>query len=117
MSAPRRVRIGIVVTRGHESIFLRCMGGIVNRFREGRFGVVLLCAASGVGAVQRTLQHPDITVTVLPEFSPGAVATIDAAASDVLYYWEIGSDVLSEDQAAVDEHVRFFAEADASSTG
>jgi protein O-GlcNAc transferase len=85
----------MVVTRGHESIFLRCMAGIVNRFPPGLFRVVVLCSASAVDTVQRMLHHPDVAVMVLPESFPAAVATIEAAACDVLYYWEVGSDALN----------------------
>jgi hypothetical protein len=95
MSAPHRARIGMVVTRGHESIFLRCMGGIVNRCPQGRFDVVVLCSASAIGTVQKALHHPDVSVAALPEHFPSAAATIVAAACDVLYYWEIGSDALN----------------------
>jgi protein O-GlcNAc transferase len=84
-----------VVTRGHESIFLRCMGGIVNRFPLGQFDVVVLCAASSITTMQQILQHPDVSVTVLPESFPAAVATIQAAACGLLYYWEVGSDALN----------------------
>jgi hypothetical protein len=84
MSAPHRARIGMVVTRSHESIFLRCMVGIVNRFPQRKFDVVVLCAASAIATVQQALHHPDVSVAVLPEHFPAAVATIEAPACGLL---------------------------------
>ena len=92
---PGRRRIGFVVTRGHESLFLKCLAGILNRLPPGEFDAVILCAPSCAERIRRGLQHPDLSIGVLPEQFPAAVAAIQAARCHVLYYWEIGSDALN----------------------
>jgi predicted O-linked N-acetylglucosamine transferase (SPINDLY family) len=90
-----RKHIGIVVTRGHEPIFLRCMSGILNRLTPSRFQVTVFCAAKSLPTLQHRIQHPDVRFAVLPEAFPPAVATLQQAECDLLYYWEVSSDALN----------------------
>ena len=86
-------RLGIVVTSGHEGVFLKCMAGIVNRLPNDDLEVTLVCSApSGPAILQAEIQHPDIHYQPLPSSFDGAVRTVHAAGFDLLYYWEVGTD-------------------------
>lgn len=88
-------RVGIVVTRGHEGNFLRNFGGILQRLNPDLFDVVLIGSRWSARKLQRDVAREQMEVVGIPDDIPGACDTIRAAACDVLYYWEIGSDALN----------------------
>jgi len=94
-SGDARPRIGLVVTRGHDLVFLKCMGEILNRLPSDSLDVVVFCAVSAIDRVRQAIHRPDVSATVLPERFPAAASTLAAAHCDVLYYWECGSDALN----------------------
>lgn len=90
-----RPRVGFVLTRGHEAVFLRCMAGIINRLPQDRFELAVFCAPSAVETVRHEIPDPRIVIHPLPPHFPWAVRALADAACDLLYYWEIGSDALN----------------------
>ena len=88
-----RIRIGIVVTRGHEPIFLRTMKGILERLEADEFEASVMCAASGAAAIRRSL--PNVRLMNMPEQLSLAAETIRNERFDILHYWEIGTDWLN----------------------
>lgn len=86
-----RPRIGFHVSRRHEHIFLACMRGIIERIRAERFEIVILAPR----AVAASLGGRGLTFVPLGDSLPGAIRQIRAAACDLIYYWEVGSDPLN----------------------
>ena len=92
--APRtgRPRIGVVVTRGHESVFLRSLGGVLARIDPGRFEIVVVCHRAGCHRIRQGISSASVAVRPLGEPLDRAAETIRSARFDLLYYWEIGTD-------------------------
>lgn len=88
-------RIGVVVTRGHEELFLRCMGGIFRRFSPARFQLIVMCDSRAVQKLRGGLRRSDIEFIPLDHHFRRTVNNAVEANCDLLYYWEIGSDSLN----------------------
>lgn len=93
--APGKPRIGFVVTRGHEGIFLRCLAGIIEGLDSQQLDVVLLCPQSSELRLRQELHSPHLEWHVFREEIVPAVETIARAGCHVLYYWEVGTDSLN----------------------
>jgi len=90
-----RKRIGILVSWQHEGIFLRCMQGIVQRLDAERFEIVVLCSRSALEPLRKSLRRDNLQFAVFSDLLPEAIRQIRAAACDLIYYWEIGSDPMN----------------------
>ncbi|MBI2480955.1 MAG: tetratricopeptide repeat protein, partial [Planctomycetia bacterium] len=84
-------RVGIVVTRSHEGIFLRSMSNIIERLDAQMCDLVILCSHGATGMIRDRI-HRDVEIVGFPERFDHVVSVIQNAAVDVLYYWEIGTD-------------------------
>jgi predicted O-linked N-acetylglucosamine transferase (SPINDLY family) len=84
--------VGFVVTAGHEGVFLRCMGGILNRFHSESLRYTVTASARKIEGMRRVVANRRIEFMPLPEEFVGARETLEAAAFDLLYYWEVGTD-------------------------
>jgi tetratricopeptide (TPR) repeat protein len=97
--SPRRndgpPHIGVVVTHGHEGVFYKCMGGLVDRLPAHGLRVTVVCCRSGRNILGQWLRHPELRYHVIPERVDQAAEAVAAAGYDVLYYWEIGTDSLN----------------------
>jgi len=93
--APARAgpwRVGFVVTPGHEGVFARCMSGLLNGIDPARFGVAVVCSRARAGAIAGAVRRKDVRWLQLPLRFDHAAERLRAAAFDVLYYWEVGTD-------------------------
>jgi predicted O-linked N-acetylglucosamine transferase (SPINDLY family) len=84
--------IGFVVTATHEGVFLRCMGGIIDRLDRRRWQVTVACPRSAIDLMRRSLHTRDVQLLALPPRFDQAVAHLRAAAFDLVYFWEVGTD-------------------------
>ena len=91
------VRVGFVVTHGHEGVFLKCMRGIVNRLPDrGHFEISLVCSRQGGADILRTgMEHPGLKFLSLPSDLDEAAARVRSAGFDILHYWEVGTDSMN----------------------
>ncbi|MGE0760779.1 MAG: tetratricopeptide repeat protein [Pirellulaceae bacterium] len=87
-----RPRIGFVVTAGHETAFLKLLAGIVDHLDGRVFDVAVLCAETGLSRIRQGLRRPDVKLIGFSESFDRIAACVRAAACDLLYYWEIGTD-------------------------
>lgn len=87
-------RLGFVVTVGHEGLFIRCTGGIVDRLNRQEFDVYVIGCPSTLQYLSQQLKS-NVTFVPLPVRYDQAVETLDRVACDLLYHWEIGSDALN----------------------
>ena len=90
-----KVRVGFLVTPGHEGGFLRLTRPIIERLDGGRFEPVLIYHQQSEKRLSRHFWRADLRrVAFSADFEP-AVRTIRAVACDVIYYWKVGADVWS----------------------
>ena len=90
-----RKRIGILVTRRHERMFLQSMRGIVERLSQDRFEIVILASRAIVDTLQAKLRPAGLQFVGFGDSLPDAIAQVRAAACDLIYYWEVGSDAIN----------------------
>ena len=88
-----RPRVGMVVTAGHEGVFLRFLGGILQGMSLREFDLHIVCAPSGCERIRSYLNRDEIHVLPMPGRFDAAVQMLRDARFDVLYHWEVGSDV------------------------
>jgi hypothetical protein len=90
-SSPRP-KLGLVVTRGHEGIFLRWCTELLRRMQPKDWEIVVICPRAGMPQVQTALNGSRIQL--LPVCGPleQIVNTVREAYFDVLCHWETGSD-------------------------
>jgi predicted O-linked N-acetylglucosamine transferase (SPINDLY family) len=88
-----RPRIGFVVTSGHEAIFLRSLGRVLDDLPAEKFELVVICPQTSAGFLRAGLKNEMIELLPIPYQFPQVVEAVRAARFDVLYHWETGTDV------------------------
>lgn len=94
-STNSRVRVGFLVTNGHEGIFSRCMSGIVDRLDRQRFEIQLLAPVSAARCLKAELNCEHTEFVELPERFHRMLPAVRRQDLDVLYFWECGTDLLN----------------------
>lgn len=90
-----RQRIGFVVTAGHERVFIRCLGGILQRLSTQEMALVIVCGPESARIIHQALHRPELSYLALAGRFAEAVEILRAARFDLLYYWECGTDALN----------------------
>eukprot|EP00913_Durusdinium_trenchii_P035248 g32978.t1 len=85
--------VGVVVTDGHEGVFLRFCGGILQRFDPELFDVTVVCSTEAEQRIRSTLAVKSIRTLPITSRFDQTLNAIHDAAFDVIYHWEVGSDV------------------------
>ncbi len=92
----RRVRVGFLVTAGHEAGFIRGTAGIIERLHADRFETVLFCAQQSVKRIRKSFQRTDLAIVPLPRRFDQAVQVARTASCDVIYFWKVGADTWNQ---------------------
>jgi predicted O-linked N-acetylglucosamine transferase (SPINDLY family) len=87
-----RIRVGCVVTAGHEVAFLRLIWDALKRMNREEFETSIVCSAAAVGKFQSAIGHDSTPIVAIPEQPHCIVETIREQHFDVLYYFEICTD-------------------------
>jgi len=95
LQATGRKKVGFVVSRGHEGIFLRSMAGVLKHMTPGLFELVVICAADGVTDIREEISDEHIRILPMPEGIDNVVDLLRRDRFDLLYYWEIATDALN----------------------
>ncbi len=90
-----RKRIGILVTRGHERMFLQSIRGVIEQLDGRRFQPVILCSRAVADMIRAGIRRDDLPIVGFRDKLGDAVWTVREAACDLIYYWEVGSDALN----------------------
>ena len=90
-----RPRVGIVVTDGHEGVFVRCLGHLVARLAGPDLDVSVICSRAGANVIRSLLPDVAWEFLVIPDHVDQAAERIRQARFDLLHYWEIGSDAMN----------------------
>ncbi len=95
-AAPARAvpEIGIVVTHGHEGVFLKCFEGILNRSTGQKVKCTLISSTiAGSNILRTSLKNPNLTgITVVAKDIRDFAARIAERHFDALHYFEVGTD-------------------------
>ena len=91
---PGQTRVGLLVSPGHEGIFLRSMQGIIERL-DARFRLFMVCGATGKPALERALRRDELSFVGLRGALEDMAAGVREARLDILYHWEIGTDAIN----------------------
>lgn len=86
----RTPRLGVVVTRGHEGVFLKCMAGLLRELRVHFDWLVVCSQPNGRKILEPHL--PGVGWLELSSDLTQALAQLREAHCDLLYYWEVGTD-------------------------
>lgn len=85
-------KVGFVVTRSHEGIFLRSLVGVLNRLPSDSIRWIVVCAPSGLERIRSAVRNPAVEYVTIPDRIDVAAEVLRKHELDVLYYWEICSD-------------------------
>ncbi len=84
-----RARVGFLVTRRHEGMFLQSMRGIIEKLDNQRIESVILCSQASAAALRTGIRRDGLRYVAFRDTFDDAVRTIRAAACDLIYYWEV----------------------------
>ncbi|MCB1049499.1 MAG: tetratricopeptide repeat protein [Acidobacteria bacterium] len=89
------LRIGFLVTSGHESIFLTCTRGLIDQWDPQKAQLVLIGAPGSREMLLPDGPKSSVTWLELPAHLPHAIDTLRHQNLDLIYFWEIGSDAFN----------------------
>ncbi len=87
----RRIRVGFLVTAGHEGGFLRGMSRVVAALAD-RFEVLVFCTRRALGRVQAAIACDEVRYVVFPPQFDQAVEAVRATGCHIIYHWKVGPD-------------------------
>lgn len=90
-----KLRVGFLVTPGHEGGFLRLTRDIIERIDGERFEPVLIYHQQSQKRLATHFRRRDLRRVAFGPELPSAVEQVRAAKCDVIYYWKVGADVWS----------------------
>lgn len=95
LELPRRngkPHVGVVVTSGHEGVYVECVGRLVARLSRAEMDVTVVSSRAGINILKHLMPDADVTYLRIPGEVTKAAETLRDAAFDLLHYWEIGTD-------------------------
>ena len=88
-----KIRVGFLVTPGHEGGFLRLTNGLIEGLDSEKFVPILIYNETTAPKYEGRFQRPDLVHVPYSWNFEDAVRTIHSAKCDVIYYWKVGADV------------------------
>lgn len=85
-------RVGMVVTRSHEDLFVRSMAGVLRHMDLSEFPVTVVCHPGREQHISNLLDCPGVDMFAMPEQVSAAASSLQQAQFDILYFWEIATD-------------------------
>ena len=86
------LRIGFLVTGGHERIFLTCTQGIIQRWGSSKAELTLIAPPSSLALLQSRVSNPRVRYMALNGSFTDMVDQVRKAGFHLIYFWEVGSD-------------------------
>lgn len=87
-----RLRIGMVVSQGHEGIFSRSLKGMLPQFDRRQFDITIAVSRPSLANTRSMLPFDNIHWLALDSRVDRAAEQLRQAQLDVLYHWEVGTD-------------------------
>jgi predicted O-linked N-acetylglucosamine transferase (SPINDLY family) len=94
-STCKKIRVGFLVTPGHEGGFLRLTRPIIERLDGERFQPVLIHHVRSRPRLAKDFQPSDQERVMFDSDFASAVERIRQTRCDILYYWKVGADAWS----------------------
>ncbi len=91
----QRLRVGFLVTHGHESVFLKFMSGLIRQLDPRAFEPFVISHPGSIASIKGPLHNNQVQYLPIGTDLPGAIHQLRAAQLDLLYYWEVGTDALN----------------------
>ena len=88
-----KIRVGFLVTKGHEGGFYRYTSEIIKRLDPKRFEAFLIYHESSAKAFQDMTEQNHVTHLTFDWNFEATVAKIKNAECDIIYFWKVGADV------------------------
>lgn len=88
-----RPSVGIYVTDGHEGVLIRFLGRMLELIRPVDYEIVILCSKYCRNNIQSQLSIGHLGFMELPGSFSEQLNLIAEYGFDVLYHWEVGSDL------------------------
>lgn len=93
--AAEEKNIAMLVTRGHEGIFLACCKGLILNWDTQKAPLTLVAPQASINVLQRQLNRDDLRWFTISENLVEALQQLRAARFSLMYFWEVGSDSLN----------------------
>ncbi len=90
-----RPHVGVVVTPGHEGIFLKSVIPMLNGFSQNELKVTVLCPRSSLAVIRKQVHSQAIEFFPVTSRITNTLAQLQQVGFDLIYYHEIGSDSLN----------------------
>ncbi|MBX9655882.1 tetratricopeptide repeat protein, partial [bacterium] len=87
--------VGVVVTKGHEGVFGRCMGDMLHEMGNTKVEVTIICSFSGRNILRHLYPHWTMHYLVLPDRVDHAAELVREQGFRRLLYWEVGTDSMN----------------------
>ncbi|MCA9149233.1 MAG: tetratricopeptide repeat protein, partial [Planctomycetales bacterium] len=87
-----RHAVGFYVGRQQESVFARCMSGIVNRLEQDSWQPLVFGTASTLVKLQHHLDQRRVQFVEVGEDLDHTAMRMRATGVELLYFWEVGTD-------------------------
>ncbi|PKL76588.1 MAG: hypothetical protein CVV27_09490 [Candidatus Melainabacteria bacterium HGW-Melainabacteria-1] len=91
----RRLSMGVLVTPGHEALFLFGSGILIYDLARAGIDMVLLIMPASLARFKVFIAESRLKVHLLKEDIDACAAEIQALELDLIYYWESGTDPLN----------------------
>ena len=88
-----KIRVGFLVTPGHEGGFLRNTIGVIQQLDPQRFEVILLYNQTTVQRYEKIANQANVTHVPFDWNFEHSVKVIRDTECDIIYYWKVGADV------------------------
>ena len=85
-------KIGVVVTSGHEGVFGRCLGDMLNQIGPRNLDITIVSSFAGRNILRHLYPHWSIEFMVLPDRIDHAAEMLLKQQFHLLLYWEVGTD-------------------------
>ena len=90
------IRLGIVLSPGHDGVFLRSMKGILNQMSSKEIETTVVCfSIKSEKNIRSEITNQKIRILRLSEELAKAAHLLSEEQFDLIYYWEIGTDALN----------------------
>lgn len=94
VASPDRIHIGLVITKQHEIAFLRLIWDALKQMNAEEFPLTILCTANAAPKFRAAVRGR-ANVQPLPERTADIVPAVRGANFDVLYYFEVCTDIIN----------------------
>ena len=88
-----KIRVGFLVTPGHEGGFLRLTSGLIEGLDPKKFEPVLIYNETTSKRFEGKFKRPDLVRVPFSWDFEESIRAIRNAKCDIIYYWKVGADV------------------------